>query len=106
MWTKRETKLRRGGESWKQCRSNTWDVLTTTRTEAELRTFTFVDGGPITADANSSIDGEDGAAIEETPESLERLKDQRRENIVKNVNRPAERRNSLSNFQNNQEIPN
>lgn len=73
--------------------------------EAELRTYNFVDveayegGGKL-------VDGEDGAAIQETEESLQRLKMQRRDSVVKNVNRPAERRKSLINFQTNNELPN
>ena len=54
--------------------------------EAELRTYRFVDG-------------EDGAMIEETEDSLERLRGQRRESMVRNVNRPADRRHSLVDFQ-------
>lgn len=81
-------------------------VCFSNRKEAELRTYTFVDGGPVTADGGSVIDGKDGAAIQETPESLERLKDQRRESVIKNVNRPAERRNDLAGYQSNAEVKN
>ena len=76
--------------------------------EAELRTYSFVDGN---VDANSAayvgggstVDGEDGAMIEETEESLRRL-GPRRQSVVKNVNRPAERRKSLVNYQADQEL--
>ena len=72
--------------------------------EAELRTFTFVDGDG-TGDrirpyegGDARVDGEDAALIKETEESLQRLKG-RRQSVTKNVNRPAERRKSLVGFQ-------
>lgn len=52
------------------------------------------------------MDGEDGAAIQETEESLLRLKDQSRASVVQNINRPAERMKSLANFRTNNEVPN
>lgn len=56
--------------------------------EAEIRTFTFVDGtesadgiapadGKVSVDSGPKVDGEDGAMIKETPESLQRLKENR-----------------------------
>lgn len=76
--------------------------------EAEIRTYTFDDSGEIEAyeGGGTMVDGEDGAAIKETEESLQRLKNERRQSIVKNVNRPAERKESLANFQSNKELPN
>ena len=82
--------------------------------EAEMRTYTFVDGtassdGAAPADGaayiggGSKIDDEDGAMIKETHQSLERLRE-RRQSVVKNVNRPTERRKTLVNFQTNQEL--
>lgn len=70
--------------------------------EAELRTYTFVDGDAYVG-GGKNVDGEDGAAIQETEESLRRLK-ARRASVVKNVNRPAERRKSLINFQTDNEV--
>lgn len=72
--------------------------------EAELRTFDFVDGDG-TQDrvrpylgGEALVDGEDAALIKETEESLQRLRG-RRQSLTQNVNRPAERRQSLSGFQ-------
>lgn len=71
--------------------------------EAELRTYTFVDE-PDSADGaafqggDPTVNGEDGAMIKETEESLKRLAS-RRPSLVKNVNRPSERRKSLVNYQ-------
>ena len=76
--------------------------------EAELRTYTFV--GPDSKANNAAYvggdttyDGEDSAMIAETEESLQRLQKERRQSSVKNVNRPSERRNSLSNYQKDNE---
>ncbi|KAF2487206.1 histidine phosphatase superfamily [Neohortaea acidophila] len=71
--------------------------------EAELRTYRFREGASITADGLSEIDGEDGAALEETPESLMRLKDRRRASVVDNKNRPEERKESLDSFRTDRE---
>lgn len=72
--------------------------------EAELRTFTFVDGDG-TQDrvrpymgGDALVDGEDAALIKETEESLKRLQG-RRPSLTQNVNRPSERRHSLAGFQ-------
>lgn len=76
--------------------------------EAEIRTYTFDTSSEIEAyeGGGTVVDGEDGAAIKETEESLQRLKKGRRQSIVKNANRPAERKESLVNFQTNNELPN
>lgn len=72
--------------------------------EAELRTFTFVDGDGTGSDArpyvggDALVDGEDAALVMETQESLKRMGN-RRASVTKNVNRPAERRRSLAGFQ-------
>ena len=76
--------------------------------EAELRTYTFVEASsledfPAYVGGTPSVDGEDGAMIRETTQSLQRLK-QRRQSIVRNVNRPADRRKSLINYQADNEI--
>lgn len=69
-------------------------------TEAELRTYTFVegDGGISYVGGQREVDGKDGAPIQETDESLLRLKD-KKQSVVKNTNRPADRKNSLTGFQ-------
>lgn len=76
--------------------------------EAEIRTYTFDGSDKIEAfeGGGTLVDGEDGAAIQETEESLQRLKAQRRTSVVQNVNRPWERRKTLVNFQTNNELPN
>ena len=74
--------------------------------EAEIRTYNFVGDVEAYEGGGKFVDGEDGAAIQETEESLQRLRTQRRESVVKNVNRPAERRKSLASFQTNNELPN
>ena len=71
--------------------------------EAELRTYNFVDGDAYVG-GGKDVEGEDGAAIQETAESLQRLKKLRRESVVRNVNRPAERRKSLVNYQSDNEV--
>lgn len=76
--------------------------------EAELRTYTFVEGDslkdfPAVVGGTPDVNGEDGAMIRETTESLQRLK-QRRQSTVKNVNRPAERRESLVNYKVDNEV--
>ena len=71
--------------------------------EAEVRTYAFVDGDAFVG-GGKVVDGEDGAAIQETPESLKRFQKERRQSVVKNVNRPAERKNTLANFQSNTEV--
>lgn len=74
--------------------------------EAELRTFTFVDGDG-TGDrirpylgGDALVDGEDAALIKETEESLQRLRS-RRPSLAKNMNLPSERRKTLIPFQSN-----
>lgn len=76
--------------------------------EAEIRTYTFDTSNEIEAyeGGGTMVDGEDGAAIKETEESLQRLKDQKPKSAIQNVNRPAERRESLMNFQSDKELPN
>ena len=76
--------------------------------EAELRTFTFVDGSSqedshAFVGGDSTVEGEDGAMIKETEESLQRL-GQRRQSVVRNINRPAERRKSLVNYKADNEV--
>lgn len=44
------------------------------------------------------LDGEDAALIKETEESLQRL-GKRRQSVTKNINRPAERSQTLAGFQ-------
>ena len=70
-----------------------------------MRTFTFVEGGVAYVGGGETVEGDDGAAIQETEDSLKRLQD-RRQSVTKNVNRPAERKKSLVNFQTDQELPN
>lgn len=72
--------------------------------EAELRTYTFEDVEAFEG-GDQRVDGEDGAAIQETEGSLQRLKKQRRTSVIENKNNPAERRESLLNFQKNNELP-
>jgi broad specificity phosphatase PhoE len=76
--------------------------------ETELRTYTFVEDqtsadGAAFIGGGANVDGEDGAMIKETEESVRRLGD-RRASVVKNVNRPAERRKSLGNYQTDMEL--
>lgn len=75
--------------------------------EAELRTYKFEDGAKAGVAAyvggGNMVDGKDAAILVETEESLERLR-QRRQSVVRNVNRPAERRKSLVEFQADREI--
>jgi hypothetical protein len=77
--------------------------------EAELRTYEFVEDleskeGAAFNGGDGFVDGEDGAMIKETEESLQRLQEQRRESVVKNTNRPAERRKSLLNYEADNEL--
>ncbi|KAK3717942.1 hypothetical protein LTR37_005368 [Vermiconidia calcicola] len=71
--------------------------------ETELRTFTFVDGPAFQGDEAErwTVDGEDGAMIKETEESLERV-GERPHGVTKNINRPAERARNLENFKTDQ----
>ncbi|KAK5168689.1 uncharacterized protein LTR77_005998 [Saxophila tyrrhenica] len=66
--------------------------------EAELRTYTFEEEGAAFDGGGAEVDGQDGAAIRETEESLKRLGSKKGAGEVRNVNRPGERRNSLSNY--------
>jgi hypothetical protein len=54
----------------------------------------------------STVDGEDGAMIKQTTETKEALRKamKRRTSIVRNINRPAERKESLVNYQTDQEV--
>ena len=58
---------------------------------------------PAYVGGGNEVDGEDGAMIQETDESLQRLR-KRRASVVRNVNRPLERRNTLMNYQTDQEV--
>ena len=76
--------------------------------EGELRTYRFVDekeaaSVPAFIGGGSTVDGQDGAMIKETEESLRRLA-KRRASVVKNVNRPAERKQTLANYQTDQNM--
>jgi len=68
--------------------------------EAELRTFTFVDGDGTDSQVrpfkggDALVDGEDAALIVETEESLQRL-EKVAEGAKKNVNKPADRKEGL-----------
>ena len=71
--------------------------------EAELRTYRFVDGEAYEG-GGEVIDGAEGAAIQETEESLQRL-EHGRPSVMMNINRPAGRRESLAGYQENSEMP-
>ena len=76
--------------------------------ESELRTYRFVEGDeaasvPAYCGGGSMVDGLDGAMIKETDESSRRLA-KRRASVVQNVNRPAERRKTLANYQTDMEV--
>ena len=73
-----------------------------------MRTYTFVNGDgaadvPAYVGGGSEVDGEDGAMIQETEESMQRLR-KRRASVVRNVNRPLERSATLKNYQTDQEV--
>lgn len=72
--------------------------------EAELRTYIFVEDGDAFVGGGNEVNGNDGAPLQETEESLMRLKARRRESVVRNVNRPAERRQSLVNYLADKEV--
>lgn len=57
----------------------------------------FVGGGP-------NVDSENSAMIKETEDSLTRLIGERRGSIVRNVNRPAKRRESLVKYLGDNEL--
>jgi hypothetical protein len=58
---------------------------------------------PAYVGGGNEVDGEDGAMIRETDESVKRLR-KRRASVVRNVNRPAERRETLLNYKTDQEV--
>ena len=72
--------------------------------EAELRTYVFIEDGEAFVGGDSQVNGNDGAPLQETEESLMRLKARRRDSVVKNINRPVERRKTLVNYLSDNEV--
>lgn len=68
-----------------------------------MRTYTFDEDTPAYVGGGKTVDGEDAAMIKETDESLKRL-GERKASTVQNVNRPAERKKSLANYQKDVEV--